>query len=205
MVGRVDSAGRPAPPENKKVMKPNRMDFAITRRIEIDAGHRIASHGSKCRHLHGHRYVVEATCRAVTGELVEGGEQSGMIMDFGFLKEEMVRLVDGPCDHGLIVAVDDVDLVSMFAPAGREAEDWRKELARVVAAEGYAERRDGRMGQKLYVVPFPPTAECLARHWYDRLAPAIGTRSDGRARLTGVTVWETPNCWAVFQGEPPAF
>lgn len=174
------------------------MDFTITRKIEIDAGHRIASHGSKCRHLHGHRYAIEATCRTVTGEVVRSGEQAGMILDFGFLKDEMVRLVDGPCDHGLIVAIDDHELVAMFAPPGGDLAAWRADLERGIAADGFAERSNGRMGQKLYVVPFPPTAECLARHWFERLSPAIAARSGGHAELTGVTVWETPNCRAVF-------
>ena len=174
------------------------MDFAITRKIEIDAGHRIASHGSKCRHLHGHRYVVEATCRAASGELVGEGEQAGMILDFGFLKDEMVRLIDGPCDHGLIVAIDDRDLVSMFAPPGQDPDAWMEELARDVAAHGYAERTKARLGQKLYAIAAPPTAECLARHWFERLSPAIAARSNGHAELTLVTVWETPNCRADF-------
>ncbi|BBK29539.1 6-pyruvoyltetrahydropterin/6-carboxytetrahydropterin synthase [Stella humosa] len=174
------------------------MDFAITRRIEIDAGHRIASHGSKCRHLHGHRYVVEATCRAASGELVREGEQSGMVLDFGFLKDEMVRIVDGPCDHGLIVAIDDNALLGLFAPAAADGEAWVADATREVAAVGYAERTGAALGQKLYLVPFPPTAECLARHWFERLSPAIAARSTGRAELVGVTVWETPNCRADF-------
>ncbi len=178
------------------------MDFAITRKIEIDAGHRIASHGSKCRHLHGHRYVVEANCRAASGELVKEGEQSGMILDFGFLKDEMVRIVDAPCDHGLIVAIDDRELVGMFAPAGQDSEEWVAELERDVGERGFAERTKARLGQKLYVVPFPPTAECLAKHWFERLSPAIAARSNGQARLVGVSVWETPNCRADFGVSP---
>ena len=55
-----------------------------------------------------------------------------------------------------------------------------------------------RIEQKLYVIGFPPTAECLARHWFERLGPAIARRSGGHAELTGVRVWETPNCWADF-------
>ncbi|WP_374440423.1 6-carboxytetrahydropterin synthase [Stella sp.] len=174
------------------------MDFAITRKIEIDAGHRIASHGSKCRHLHGHRYVVEATCRAVSGELVQTGEQSGMILDFGFLKDEMVRLVDLPCDHGLIVALDDTALLEMFVPRGEDAGGWIAGIAREVAENGYAQRTEAHIGQKLYIIASPPTAECLARHWFERLSPAIAERSGGHAQLVGVRVWETPNCFADF-------
>lgn len=174
------------------------MDFAITRKIEIDAGHRIASHGSKCRHLHGHRYGIEARCKTVSGQLIGEGEQAGMILDFGFLKEEMVRIIDAPCDHGLIVAISDDELVTMFAPAGMDPQAWKADLAGDIARQGFAERTRARMQQKLYVVPFPPTAECLAKHWFERLSPAVAQRSNGLAQLVGLTVWETPNCRADY-------
>lgn len=172
--------------------------FTITRQIAIDAGHRIPDHGSKCRHLHGHRYVVEATCRSVSGELQSAGEENGMVLDFGFLKEEMMAIVDAPCDHGLILSLHDSELLDMLAPAGVEAGAWQRWLADVVRTHGFAATEETRLGQKLYVIPFPPTAECLARHWYERLAPAVFARSRGRAILTKVTVWETPNCRAEF-------
>ncbi|PWR24373.1 6-pyruvoyl trahydropterin synthase family protein [Zavarzinia aquatilis] len=174
------------------------MDFTITRQIAIDAGHRIASHGSKCRHLHGHRYVIEASCRPVSGELRAAGEQAGMVLDFGFLKDEMMALIDAPCDHGLIADIADRALLDLFTPEGRKGDDWHAALAATVAAGGFATTTDGRLGQKLYVVPFPPTAEGLARHWFHRLAPAVARRSDGLAALTRVTVHETPNCRADY-------
>ena len=175
------------------------MGFTITRQIGIDAGHRIASHGSKCRHLHGHRYLVEASCRDRGGDLQGSGEQAGMLLDFGFLKEEMMALIDGPCDHGLILDVADAEMLTLFAPAGRDSLAWLEALAVAVRAEGYATATEARLGQKLYVVPFPPTAECLARHWFGRMAPAVLRRSHGMAELDRVTVWETPNCYAEFR------
>lgn len=171
------------------------MDYVITRQIAIDAGHRIASHGSKCRHLHGHRYVIEAVCRA--GHLPDNGEQAGMVLDFGFLKAEMMALIDAPCDHGLIADLADRALLDLFAPE-TGAEAWHAGLAADVARDGHARRADGRLGQKLYVIAGPPTAECLARHWFERLTPAVSARSDGRARLIRVSVHETPNCRADY-------
>ncbi|WP_374765119.1 6-carboxytetrahydropterin synthase [Yunchengibacter salinarum] len=172
-------------------------DFTVMRRIGIDAGHRLADHGSKCRHLHGHRYEVEAVCRA--REVTDAGEQSGMVIDFGFLKEEMMRLIDAPCDHGLILSVDDAAMLRLFAPADQPFDAWHAPLTEDVARHGYREVAGAALGQKLYLVAAPPTAECLARHWFNRLAPAVAARSDGRARLTSVRVWETPNCFAVYE------
>jgi 6-pyruvoyltetrahydropterin/6-carboxytetrahydropterin synthase len=170
--------------------------YRISRRIEIDAGHRIMTHGSKCRHLHGHRYAVEAVCEAA--DLHHGGEQTDMVLDFGFLKDEMLKAIDAPCDHGFIAALADRELLTMFAPAGRPVGDWLADLESGVRAGGEATTTDTRLGTKLTVVPFQPTAECLARHWYARLAQPVRVRSDGMARLVSVKVWETPNCTAEF-------
>lgn len=170
--------------------------FRVTRRIEIDAGHRIMTHGSKCRHLHGHRYAVEAVCEART--LHRDGEQTNMVVDFGFLKEEMVRAIDVPCDHGFIAAAEDDSLLSMFAPDPAAVMAWVADLRARVAADGACLTTDTRLGTKLYAVPFQPTAECLARHWFERLEHAVASRSDGCARLVGVRVWETPNCVAEY-------
>lgn len=163
--------------------------YLVTRRIGIDAGHRIRSHGSKCRNIHGHRYEIEAVCRA--DHLHGDGEQSGMVVDFGFLKEEMMRLIDAPCDHGFIADINDADLLAMF---GVSADALRAE----VAENGFAITSEGPLASKLYVVPFPPTAEALARHWFDRLAKAVEERSDGVGALASLRVWETPNCWAEY-------
>jgi 6-pyruvoyltetrahydropterin/6-carboxytetrahydropterin synthase len=174
--------------------------YRITRRIEIDAGHRIRSHGSKCRHLHGHRYAIEATCVALDG-VREAGEQSGMVLDFGFLKQAMMDLIDAGCDHGLIADIADEELLAMFAPEGVQPQQWLAELKRQVVNDGYCLTVDTRLQTKLYVIAAPPTAECLAQHWFERLAPEVARLSDGQARLQRLRVWETPNCYADFEGE----
>ncbi|WP_435102839.1 6-pyruvoyl trahydropterin synthase family protein [Arhodomonas sp. AD133] len=171
----------------------------ITRRLEIDAAHRIPGHHGKCRHLHGHRYVVEATC--AQEHLQSTGAQQGMIIDFAFLKEEMLELIDAPCDHGLILSVADEALLTLFAPGDPEqARAWFESLRAEVANAGFCATVEPRLGGRLYVIPDPPTAEVLARHWFERLAPRVGARSDQAARLTAVTVWETPNCRACYEG-----
>ena len=174
------------------------MTYSVTRSLAIDAGHRIMTHGSKCRHLHGHRYAIEAT--AVTATLHASGEQQDMVLDFSFLKEEMLAEIDQPCDHGLICSLADHELLAMFCPPDQDFAVWRASVARRVAETGWLATCEGRLGQKLYIAPFQPTAECLARHWFLRLAPRVAARSDGAARLTRVVVWETPNCFAAFDG-----
>lgn len=77
---------------------------SITRRIEFDAAHRIPEHRSKCRHIHGHRYVLEAR---VSSPLHEYGSQEGMVTDFANLKTIMTQEVGEPWDHALLIYAGD--------------------------------------------------------------------------------------------------
>ena len=164
----------------------------ITREIGIDMGHRVTHHGSKCRNLHGHRYTVQATCK---GPLIHSGEQQGMVLDFGFLKDEMMREIDGPCDHGMCLWVDDPFARSFMATEG----DSKSEgiIRDAIKQLGFCQMI-GPFG-KLYLVPFVPTAENLARHWFERLAPRVVERSEGQAELVRISVGATPNCTAEYK------
>lgn len=172
--------------------------YTITRRIGFDAGHRVMTHGSKCRHLHGHRYTAEVTCAASRGELHGSGEQTDMVMDFSFLKHEMMRHVHDPCDHGFIASVTDIDLLRMFCPDDAGFEDWRGAIEAEVARQGFHETTETRLATKLYIIRHQPTAECLAAHWFQRLAEPIRRRSGGFAAISRLRVWETPNCYADY-------
>lgn len=171
--------------------------FTVTRQIAIDAGHRVMTHGSKCRHLHGHRYTIEATCLA--DHLQAGGEQSDMVLDFGFLKDGMLAEIDHPCDHGFLAHINDVELLAMFRPENAEIKPWLADLQSAVERDGHCLTTATRMGTKLYVLDVNPTAEQLARHWFRRLKPVVEERSGGLARLQQVVVWETPHCRAAYE------
>jgi 6-pyruvoyltetrahydropterin/6-carboxytetrahydropterin synthase len=175
-------------------------EHLITRQIGIDAGHRVTYHGSKCRNLHGHRYEIHATC---AGPLFEAGEQQGMVLDFGFLKEEMMSEIDAPCDHGMILWVDDPllpDFMIFETKSNRADAIYTMDDLRAIIPVYYgAWPIRGKIG-KMYIVPFVPTAENLARHWFERLAKRVKARSDGMARLVNIKVWETPNCSAEYPG-----
>jgi 6-pyruvoyltetrahydropterin/6-carboxytetrahydropterin synthase len=72
-----------------------------TRRLEFDAGHRLQKHESKCRNVHGHRYVLEVTCSADTLDSV------GRVIDFAAIKHIVGKWVDDHLDHGFIVQEGD--------------------------------------------------------------------------------------------------
>lgn len=79
--------------------------ITITRRLEIDAGHRVAMHESRCKNLHGHRWCIEV--EATAPEL----DSIGRIIDFGVLKERLGGWLDGMWDHGFILWEEDHEAI----------------------------------------------------------------------------------------------
>jgi len=110
----------------------------ITKEMEIDMAHRIPSHKSKCRSLHGHRYKIEV---GVDDKLIEEGSSEGMVIDFGDLKWVMAEEIDKKYDHNAIFYRYDpiikiIDIISPYQP------------------------------KTPIIVDFIPTAENLAKHWF---------------------------------------
>ena len=70
----------------------------ITKDIEIDMGHRVTNHKSKCASLHGHRYKITAVVddKVITEK---GISDEGMVIDFGDLKQCMMNQFDDKYDH----------------------------------------------------------------------------------------------------------
>ena len=83
-----------------------------TRRLEVDAAHRVMRHESKCRHLHGHRYVIEVTAGA------EALDDLGRVVDFGVIKSVFGSWLDEKWDHGTIVNEFDVSLIRLCKEEG---------------------------------------------------------------------------------------
>lgn len=69
----------------------------ITRRFELDAGHRLLQHGGKCSSLHGHRYAFLVTVAA------DVDVHSGMVEDFSCMKATLGKWLDDNLDHGVVL------------------------------------------------------------------------------------------------------
>lgn len=164
--------------------------FEIIREIGIDAGHRVTHHGSKCKNLHGHRYTVQA---CVKGTLFPSGEQEGMVLDFGFLKELMMFHIDEPCDHGMTLWIND-PLVQSFL-----SEEEIVQAKRSIEVSGFW--LGYSLTGKTYLVPFVPTAENMAKHWYERLLKPVTERTQGQGEVAYIKVWETPNGIAIYPAQ----
>ncbi|MBI5436077.1 MAG: 6-carboxytetrahydropterin synthase QueD [Nitrosomonadales bacterium] len=140
----------------------------ITRRLEFDAGHRIPSHTSQCRHLHGHRYAIEIT---LSGDIIttEGLSEQGMVMDYSEVKRIAKEQLVDAWDHAFLVYRGDKAVLDFLS---------------------------GMPEHKTVVLDVPPTAENLATVAFDILNGAYRETYANRLRLERVRIYETPNNWA---------
>ncbi len=140
----------------------------ITRRLEFDAGHRIPSHSSQCRHLHGHRYAIEIT---LSGNIIttEGLSDQGMVMDYSEVKRIAKEHLVDAWDHAFLVYRGDKAVLDFL---------------------------HGLPGHKTVVLDEPPTAENLATVAFNILNSAYRDTYGNRLRLERVRIYETPNNWA---------
>lgn len=86
------------------------MITSVQRYVDIDTGHRVARHESKCRHLHGHRYRVTVT---IMGPVkADGSAEHGMVIDFSRIKDALMVIHDA-YDHRFLLGADDPLVDSM--------------------------------------------------------------------------------------------
>lgn len=143
----------------------------ITKEIEIDMAHRVPNHKSKCSNLHGHRYRIEV---GVDDKLVttKGASDEGMVIDFSDLKEIMLEKIDKAFDHNSVFYLKDTvmtDVVIMLLQ---------------------------RQNKKPILVDFIPTAENLAKLWYEIMEEPLLERG---IKIKHVKVWETPTSTALYE------
>lgn len=66
--------------------------------MRMAVAHRLPHHDGKCRHLHGHTYVVRVYVRGPVQEIRETNPHSGMVVDFGVLKS-FLQMIESRLDH----------------------------------------------------------------------------------------------------------
>lgn len=70
--------------------------ITITKRFKFESAHFLPQHKGKCKNWHGHSYVLDVTVRGYVFE------KTGMIIDFGELKEIVQKTVVDVLDHKLL-------------------------------------------------------------------------------------------------------
>ena len=68
----------------------------ITSTFRFDSAHFLPNHPKKCKFLHGHSYKLEVTIRRRIDP------ETGMVMDFGKIKETVKTQIEEVLDHGYI-------------------------------------------------------------------------------------------------------
>lgn len=131
--------------------------LTCTRRLEFDAAHRVMEHESKCKYLHGHRYVVEATFTAKTLDTL------GRVIDFGIIRTLLGNWIDEHWDHTTILHQDDAMLGKTIADQTRQtifylpnnptAENMADYLINIVCKQLFSNSGVECVGIRLYETP----------------------------------------------------
>lgn len=114
--------------------------YTLKTSASFDSAHFLASYEGKCRNIHGHCWLLEAEFSGE--ELQSGGQERGMLTDFSVIKKAVRGLADS-FDHTLIF----------------EEGSLKPATVQALGDEGFS----------LTPVPFRPTAENFARHFFTEL------------------------------------
>ena len=139
--------------------------YYLKTRESFDSAHFLAGYAGKCANIHGHRWTMEVEIEGE--ELTLTGVKRDMLMDFGDLKK-IVRALADSYDHKLIY----------------EAGTLKPATVAALQEDGF----------QMVALPFRPTAENLAKHFY-------GLLQECGLDLHAVTVYETPENCAIYKEE----
>jgi len=117
--------------------------LTCTRRIEFDAAHRVVGHEGKCKHVHGHRYALEATFASRELDTI------GRVVDFGVIKDVLGKWIDDNWDHTAILFDEDKPLGKaissitgqkiFYLPANPTAENMAEYIIHTVCPKLFAD------------------------------------------------------------------
>lgn len=159
--------------------------FTVTKSVEIDYGHRVPHHTSKCANVHGHRGKIEVTVRGPLA--VDGRSDEGMVMDFGDVKKALNEEIVSRFDHIFIIDRCDVKLLTLLNIPGTA--NSRNTIGRVHYVDGFGHIQE---------VAGAPTAENLAFICFQLLSRRLNS---GQIAVVSVRFWETPTSVAEFSKE----
>lgn len=137
--------------------------YYLRTEASFDAVHFLKGYDGKCANIHGHRWRIVAE---IQGEkLQEDEETKGMVIDFTDLKKDLKELCNS-FDHILIY----------------EENTLMDKTVNALSEEGFALRE----------VEFRPTAENLAKYFFDKI-------KEKGYDIHRVEVYETPNNCAIYE------
>lgn len=134
--------------------------ITISRYHEIDCGHRVVNHESKCKHLHGHRYRFTFTLTAPSLDDI------GRVIDFSVVKSLLCQWLEDNWDHRMLLWTMDPNQPVLrllepdsvvLLPCNPTAENLAHHLLTIVGPEQLA-----GTGIDLVSVTCQETAKCNA-------------------------------------------
>ncbi len=131
--------------------------YTLQTNASFDSAHFLKGYQGKCSNIHGHRWTIEVT--VASDEVEADGQIRGMIVDFKTLKNDLKELAD-EFDHKFII----------------EEGSLKEKTKEALLEEDFA----------IVELPFRPTAENLAKYFYDRM-------EEKEYQVVLVKVYETPN------------
>ncbi|MDO4155914.1 MAG: 6-carboxytetrahydropterin synthase QueD [Oscillospiraceae bacterium] len=137
--------------------------YQLKTKAAFDSAHFLSGYQGKCANLHGHRWTVEVMVEQEN--LQTEGVCRGMLIDFGDLKTALRQLA-AYYDHALIY----------------EEGSLRQATVQALQEEQF----------RLIAVPFRPTAECFAKHFFQLL-------QHQNLPVKQVVVYETPDNYAAYE------
>ena len=133
--------------------------YILKTKSEFDSAHFLKDYNGRCANIHGHRWVVAIEVGSET--VLEEGPNRGMVVDFGKLKDDL-KEETAKLDHTLLLEKGSIKDTTKAA----------------MEEEGFS----------MFELDFRPTAENLAKYFYD----VMSTRGYD---VVLARVWETPeNC-----------
>ena len=144
--------------------------YTIRKKFRFEAAHRLmTSYSTKCQKVHGHSYVAEVFFSS--SDLNE----DGMVIDFGKLKNKLAEIFD-KFDHSVVLCKDDK-----------------------IAANIGDKEQEQMIDFGLVLVDWNPTAENMAKYFYDKIWEIIYADEELRGpELTAVRIHETETGWAQY-------
>lgn len=137
--------------------------YTLKSEHSFDSAHFLADYEGKCRNIHGHRWHLVVEIKS--DSLQTDPQLRGMIVDFSQLKKDIKSEVDF-MDHALII---------------------EKNTLKVKTIEALEEE-----GFRIIVLEFRPTAENMAKYFYERMV-----QKGYQVKIA--TVYETPNNCASYE------
>jgi len=94
------------------------MEITVVKEFTFDAAHYLPNHPGKCKHLHGHTYRLQV---GVKGPI---DPETGMVTDFGILKDIVKMYVIDKLDHSFLNESLDLFYLPNGAPTAENMVVW---------------------------------------------------------------------------------